>query len=535
MQLRTYQQEAIDSIYWFFQRSAEGNPVLELPTGSGKSFVQAELAKRLIQANDGFRVLCLAHVKELIKQNYAELITIWPTAPAGIYSAGLNQRDTNSQIIFASIQSVYRRAAELGHFDLIIIDEAHLVPVKASSGTYRAFLDRMTEINPRVKIIGMSATPYRMDNGLLVEGDNRIFTDLISAKKMGADLANLVDLGHLAPLVTPDDPLPTFSINNVGVRGGEFMPGELKQQIEEQSSVTKIAVDEIIHRGRDRNKWIIFGTSIDHCQFIKDLLMSEGSIFANVISADTPKEERRQTIEDFQAGLIRAVISVNVLSTGFNVKDVDLIAMMRPTKSASLYVQQAGRGMRTFLGKENCLVLDFAGNIERFGSVDAISTDDIKKKGDSGGTAPVKECPECQMRFHAAARVCEFCDYEFPIIEVEKINDKSSTAEIMGAAEVTIVHPDSMRFYKHKKQGKPDSMKVEYYAGINRVATEYVCLFHGGYAQTKAQQWIDSHIDNEYEYNCINDLTAISAKYARVPDEIHLKKNGKYTNIVNKK
>ncbi len=236
MQLRSYQQAAIDAIHWFFKK-ANGNPVLELPTGSGKSLVQAELIRGLLQDDPGKRVLCLTHVKELIAQNHSELMSLWPMAPAGIYSASLNQRDTKESVIFAGIQSVYHRADELGKFDWIIIDECHLVPNKGA-GTYRSFLSHMQEVNPSVRVVGLSATPYRLSGGLLVEGNDRLFTDLISARKTGATVVNLIEAGHLAPLVTPTDQLPNLNVSNVTQSSGEFNQSELNVAVEQQAEIT---------------------------------------------------------------------------------------------------------------------------------------------------------------------------------------------------------------------------------------------------------------------------------------------------------
>lgn len=529
MQLRNYQQNAIESIYWYF-KNCSGNPVLELPTGSGKSLVQADFAKGVLQNFPGNRILCLTHVKELIQQNFEELLGIWPEAPAGIYSASLNCRDTDEPIIFASIQSVYKRAYELGYFNLIIIDECHLVPVKTSDGMYRKFLDDMKAINPRIKVIGLSATPYRLDNGLLTEGENRLFTDLISAKKTEATLPDLVKAGHLAPLVTPDEPLPQLSVKGVGKSGGEFKPGELNEAIARQSSTTARAVKEIVNRGEDRSKWIVFGTSIDHCDEIRDQMMCYG-VLCEVITGESNHRERERIITDFKNGFIRALISVNVLTTGFNVKDVDLLAMLRPTHSAALYIQMAGRGMRTFPGKTDCLVLDFAGNINRHGPVDKVKPP--RKKGKREGDAPLKECEECLMLVAAGCRTCKFCGFEFPINKTDNLDKVASNLAIMGKPKPIKIEPTRMVFSRHQKQGKPDSMRVDYYAGLRKVASEWICLFHGGMAQHKARAWWQTYVSDAFPED-IESALVLAEQYARHPSYLYVARKGRFDEIVSK-
>jgi len=173
MELRPYQQESIDSLYTHFGKF-DGNPLIVLPTGTGKSVVIAKFLQGAIEAWPDTRIVMVTHVKELIAQNFQTLIRNWPEAPAGIYSAGLNRRDIHSQIVCAGIQSIYKRAYELQGVDLILVDEAHLIP-RSSDTMYGQFLREVKEINPDVKVIGFTATPYRMDSGMLHTGKDHLF------------------------------------------------------------------------------------------------------------------------------------------------------------------------------------------------------------------------------------------------------------------------------------------------------------------------------------------------------------------------
>lgn len=522
MQARDYQVNAIQAIYDYFD-AASGNPVLELPTGSGKSFVQAEFLRGAVRQFPGQRILCVTHVKELVKQNHDELICIWPTAPAGIHSASLNRRDTRQPIIFASIQSVYTKAKELGYFNLVIIDECHLVSNKGT-GMYRELLDALKDINPAIKVIGMSATPWRLDNGPLTAGDNAIFTDLISAKKLGATLPRLIELGHLAPLTTPREALPQLSTDGVGKRGGDFIPSQLNKAIAEQHSVTVAACEALVRHGQDRHCWIIFASSVKHCEEIRDTLSLLG-VECAVVTGDTQKDLRDMRIDALKEGSIRALISVNVLSTGFNVKQVDLVAAMRPTQSSSLYLQMMGRGMRTVEGKTDCLVLDFAGVIALHGPIDHVKPPSVKS-GKGGGDAVQKECPECLMLIFAGAMTCQFCGYEFPAHEI-KIAPEASRLSILGKGDLVEYKPTKATYLVHRKAGKPDSVRIGYYVGMSLVGSQWVCVGHDGYAATLAAKWWADFVGGPMPASA-NDAVEVCRVQAKMPSLLMVDRSGRY-------
>lgn len=158
--LRDYQQRTIDQLYAWFEAGNQGNPCLVLPIGSGKSHIVAALCKDALQNWPETRILMLTHVRELIEQNAEKMRLHWPNAPLGIYSAGLRQKELGEPITFAGIQSVRTKAKEIGHVDLVIIDECHLVSHKDEGG-YRTLLDDLTAINPNLRVVGLTATPYR--------------------------------------------------------------------------------------------------------------------------------------------------------------------------------------------------------------------------------------------------------------------------------------------------------------------------------------------------------------------------------------
>lgn len=405
MELRDYQRESVDAIYRYFEES-DGNPLIVSPTASGKSYMMASFIHEVLEAWPDQRILILTHVKELIQQNYSELVEHWPLAPAGIYSAGLRRRDADAQVLFAGIQSIHSRGNELGAFDLILIDECHLAPRKSDT-MYRRFLNDMLTLNEHIKIIGFTATHYRLDSGLLTEGDDRIFTDIAYE----IPVKQLVDEGYLAPLTTKATDT-RLDVSGVHMRGGEFIHSELQEAVD-KDDVNLAAVREIMRYGRDRNSWLVFCTGVMHAEKIQDLLRNYG-VKAETVTGSTNLMEREFILQSFKNGDIQAVTNCDILTTGFNHPGVDLLAILRPTQSTGLYVQMAGRGMRIAPEKQNCIVLDFAGNIERHGPIDRVQPERTGGSGEGNGKPPVKTCPNCKSVIFAGFRECPDCQFEFP-------------------------------------------------------------------------------------------------------------------------
>ena len=330
--LRYYQDEAKQAVMNFWVQGG-GNPLIDLATGTGKSMVIASMVQDLLRDYPTFRVLMLTHVKELVQQNFMALLRVWPDAPAGIYSAGLNRRDVHHRITFASIQSVYNKASQLGRRDLILIDEAHLVPLKGE-GMYRRLLDDLYAINRDARVAGLTATPYRLDTGRLDEGDTRLFDQVVYSY----GIAKGIEDGFLSPLISKAT-AARIDVSEVKRRGGEFVPASLEGAAD---AVTQEAVSEIADLGANRKSWLVFCAGVKHALNVRDAIRASG-FSCETVSGETPSGERDNIIRRFRAGEIRCLTNANVLTTGFDVPQVDLVAMLRPTLSTSLYVQIVGR------------------------------------------------------------------------------------------------------------------------------------------------------------------------------------------------
>jgi DNA repair protein RadD len=515
--LRPYQKAAIAAVYEYYENKS-GNCCIVIPTAGGKSLVMAAFIEGVLKAWPDQRILIVTHVRELIAQNHAEMIGLWPDAPAGIYSAGLGKREAQARILFAGIQSIHRRAHEIGHTDLVLIDEAHLIPGNSST-MYRRFLDALSAINPALKVIGLTATPFRTDSGMLHEGKSALFTDIA----FEAPVRELIDQGYLSPLVSKQ-PATQLDVSKVGTRAGDFIARDLAAAVD-QDAITRAAVTEIIDYGKDRKSWLAFCSGVDHARHVAEEFQRRG-ITCRTIFGDTPKDERDAIIAAFKRGDIRALASMGVLTTGFNAPGVDLIALLRPTKSAGLYVQMVGRGTRLAPGKENCLVLDFAGNVRRHGPIDLVRP---KRPGEGGGgEAPTKVCPMCESIVALSATECPDCGYEFPAREV-KIAPTAAALPVLSPKAPQWLPVHGVSYSRHDKLGGQPSLKVTYSSGLTSYS-EWVCIEHQGYARQKATDWWRKRALGLLVPLSVDEAILQAGELAR-PSAISVRPSGRYFEI----
>ena len=497
MQLRPYQQAAVDAVYEHL-RSKETNPCVVLPTGTGKSLVLAQIAKDSVEKWNG-RVLILAHVKELLEQNADKIRKLCPELKIGIYSAGLRSRDTTEQVIVAGIQSVYNKACELDAFDLVVVDEAHAISSEGD-GMYRTFLADMKVINPHVRVIGLTATPFRLKGGLICKPEN-----ILNEICYEAGLKEMIQQGYLSPLISRAGRAEA-NLANLHIRGGEFISDEVAAAMDNDALVTS-ACREIVELTRDRKSVLIFTASVDHCKHVAEKIQAFSGKECAIVTGDTSPAERAEIIARFKGEFIPAdlfgtpkpplkfLANVNVLTTGFDAPNTDCVVMLRPTNSPGLLIQCAGRGTRLSpeTGKSSCLFLDYGGNILRHGPLDMIK---VKEPGSGkGGDAPAKKCPQCLALIHAGYTACPECGYVFP---PKESNDKmtqtaSSAGVISGQVDYTDYEVLDVYYCVHEKRGAdpdaPKTMRVDYQVGFNEFKSEWVCPEHTGYARGKFEKW----------------------------------------------
>ena len=518
MLLRPYQEDALRALFAFW-RNGGGNPLIAMTTGTGKSVVIAFLIKQLLTDYPNMRVLITAPNRELIDQDIKELRKVWPDAPIGINCDGLGSRDTDTQILFVSINSIYRNPQAVGRRDLVIIDEAHFIP-HHDQGMYRITLDALRELVPDLRVAGLTATPYRLDSGHLCEGDGHIFDSVVYEYGIGQGIRDDV----LAPLSSKAT-IATIDVSGVGKRGGEFIADQLEAAAIKDGVVER-ACDEISTYLGQRRAWLVYCVGVAHATMVRDALRARG-VDCEMVLGETPDDQRDRIIEDFRAGRLTALVSVMVLSYGFNVPHVDLIAMLRPTCSAGLYVQQVGRGTRKADGKQNCLVLDFAGNVRRFGPVDDVR---IKIKNNSkDGEAPTKVCPSCREIVMLGVSECPHCGFTFPRREI-KHEARADTVEILSSQRQRSdwLEVDDVQYVLHAKD--TPSLRVIYLCGFESYS-EWVCLQHFGWPRTFAEKWWHQMSGGEPPPGTVNEALARQDELLPVT-HIQVAPSGKYWEIV---
>jgi DNA repair protein RadD len=527
--LREYQQRTIDQLYAWFEAGNAGNPCLVLPTGSGKSHIVAALCKDAVQNWPETVVLMLTHVKELIEQNAEKMRQHWPGAPLGIYSASIGRKDLGEPITFAGIQSVRNKAKQLGHVDLVIIDECHLVNHKDEGG-YRKLLGELKAINPHLRVIGLTATPYRLGHGLITD-EPALFDDLLEP----VSIEELVFKGYLATLRSK---ITKAKLDTTGVhkRGGEFIESELQAAVDTDDK-NQAVVQEVVALAGNRKAWLVFCTGVKHAEHVAEVLRQHG-VATECVLGETPKKERERIIADFKAGRIRALTNANVLTTGFDYPDIDLIAMLRPTMSAGLYVQMAGRGMRVKSHTDHCLVLDFAGVVEAHGPITAVQTP--KKGGDGNGEAPVKVCDNCQELCAISASFCPACGAMFP--EPVKKALVLHHDDIMGLEGKDLeITTWNWRIHTSKASGKL-MLSCTYYGNLSdKPITEYLPVLHDGYAGQRAMQQLftmaassgaDLAKSSTLQGDEALDYMSVQMSNSAPPKAIEYRKDGKFFRVI---
>jgi len=497
--LRPYQERAMNELLAWFEAN-DGHPILDAAVGSGKSVMLAWLCQHALKNWPQTRIIMLVPTRELLQQNLGKLLAIWPESPVGVVSASVGRKEHGNAITIATIGSLYKHAAKIGHVDLLIVDECHLIP-GGDMGMYRSFIADLSRYCPELRVIGATGSPFRGNGVWLTSVEDAIFTDIACRITMDELLA----AGYLAPLTT-ESTATKLDADGVRMVGGDYVVSELAKAIDRPELVTA-ACREAIRLAADRQKWLVYCVTVEHAGHVCDELRQLG-VECDMVTGETPKAERAALIEAFRNGQLRCLVSVAVLTTGFDVPDVDCIVLLRNTQSPVLYVQIMGRGMRVAPSKADCLVLDFTDTIERLGPVNKVKGRLPRK---NKGEAPVKVCDECGALNPISATECKLCGTLFVVEEVDPHSTKASSALVLdiGKPRITTYEVTHVDYGLHRKPGKPDSMLVTYWSGIRQVAREWVCFEHDNeWARNRAAAW--------WAHRCQNGVTPT------VADALHL-------------
>lgn len=506
IKLRDYQQESVARTITALQQ--EGcNPLIVLPTGAGKSVVIGALVKELLKS--GEKILVLAHRKELILQNAAAIRRVYPEVNLCFYSNSVGEKDLSADVIVAGISSIARVADEnLPSFRYILIDEAHLVS-NADTGQYRTLIAKLAQ-KQDVSVIGFSATPFRLKGGFLHKAKDRIFTEIAHE----VSITELMNRQFLAPLANKSS-VVRVDLSELTTFAGDFVQREYDALFNKNDIVVK-AVQDILSYSEGRKSWLLFCSSVDHAKNVCRVLWKH-KIKAVTIDGETPQDDRDAYLAAFKEGKIQAICNCDVLTVGFDAPNVDLIALLRPTKSPGLYIQMVGRGLRLHPEKENCLVLDYGQNIERFGPIDKLRIKTSLTKAETE-TIPLKVCPDCREVISVSEKVCPSCEFIFPVIVRERTKHSASAsnlnilraslirAKFDGEQVLKVVRHS---FAPHYKPNKPPSVRVDYYLNMMDKVSEWICPEHTGFAKVQAIKWWQFHTSNDEMPETVQELMKV--------------------------
>lgn len=492
---RWYQKEASDKIMEFLD-AKEGNPLAVLPTGSGKTVIICGLIDRWLSKFPDTSVLVLSHVKEILSQDHSALSSYFQGHEIGLWSSGLGVKN-KKKITVAGIQSIKNNTKQFSKVSLIIIDEAHLINHK-NHGSYRKFFEKMD-----ARLVGLTATPYRLGQGYLTDGDSPLFTEIVYDLSSFKNFNRLIEEGYLSDLITVKSKTQ-LKTDGLKVIAGDFSESEMSKKFN-RISITNSAIKEILNKGKDRKRWLVFAIDIAHAEAINTALVAQG--VSSAVIHSKMKEDRQEAIEKLRSGTIRCLVNVNCLTTGIDIPTIDLIAAIRPTKSHVLHVQAIGRGLRCVYApdmpldtpeqrrkamlaseKANCLVLDFAGNTERLGAINDIQISDKKRSVASKSFGKV--CPVCSVINHPTIRIC-VCGHEFEF--QEKIISNPFSGEIIKKESDLYFLKVVKSEYDIKRVNGSFAIFAKYYSN-SRVVKETIILRFNYY---KSFHWIRERLPRD--------------------------------------
>ncbi len=568
--LRPYQTDAVNAVISHFRKHPDP-AVVVLPTGAGKSLVIAELARKARG-----RVLVLAHVKELVEQNHAKY-EAWGLK-ADIFAAGLARKEASAQVVFGSVQSVARNLDAFdGAFSLLIIDECHRVSLDDDS-QYHQVLGHLKTANPALKILGLTATPYRLGlgwiyrrhyHGMVKSHGERLFGDCV----FELPLRFMVKNGYLTPPRMIDAPIVHYDFSKLVAReNGLFSEADLNGELKRQQRVTPHILNQVLEYARERQGGMIFAATVEHAREIQGLLQAKSQTAA-LVTGETPGPERDALIHAFKGREIKFLVNVAVLTTGFDAPHVDLIVMLRPTESVSLYQQIVGRGLRLSPGKTDCLVLDYAGNnfnlfapevgeprphagtepvqvpcpacgfantfwgktdeegkvIEHYGRrCQGLFEDDEGHREECDYRFRAKICPACGAENDIAARRCQSCDQLL-------VDPDDKLKEALNLKDCMVIRCAGLTLTAGRgKQG--ERLEVTYHDEDGLTLTEYFAFHTSGARRLFQQRFVRHHWPApglEPEFTTLASVLAVSNQF-RHPDFVIARKSGRFWQVKEK-
>jgi len=409
MTLRTYQQDAHDAA-WLHMRTSVDPCLIEAATGAGKSHVIAALAQTIHGAT-GKKVLCLAPSAELVTQNREKYIA--SGHKASMFSASAGAKDLRHNVVFGSPLTVKNRISRFqSGYAAVVIDEAHgLTP------TIKGIIDAMRDGNPMLRVIGLTATPYRLGSGYIFRQwpDGKVNSDETTRDPYFPILVDritapeLIDLGFLTKPVLGSAGTEGYDTASLTANGqGKFDSQAVDRAYHGHGRKTAAIVADVVAQSANRQGVMFFAATVQHAN---EVMASLPPGLSALVTGETPASERKRILSAFKSRTTKYLVNVSVLTVGFDAPHVDVIAILRKTESVGLLQQIIGRGLRLDTNKPDCLVLDFTTNIEDHCPDGDLFAPEIKAGNAAGeGKAPAV-CPTCSYENRFSTNI-KYVDYE---------------------------------------------------------------------------------------------------------------------------
>lgn len=502
MELRFYQQEASDAVIQSLR--AGNNPCVQLPTGTGKSLVIADLADRL--RSRGGVVWVVTHVKELIVQNLSTLERYAGTSGVGVVCSGLNRKDEGESVTFSTVQSLaarVSRGAIAKPPDIVIVDEAHRIPLGEGGKLYNSVLGSFRD----ARRVGFTATPWRLDNGRIYGDHPGAWFNTLAYEK---SVSEMVELGYLCPLVGVETEIQ-LDLSGIDKSAGDYV----QKQVGEKQTDSWLAavVKSVLRLAHNRNHVAVYCPTVEAAEHTAEAFRVAGWP-SGVVTGAT--KNRHEVIDEWKSRGTRVLCSVDVLTTGFDHPALDCIVCLRPTESSSLWCQIMGRATRIYDGKKNSLVLDYVGNLARLGGINMMEDFIVEQDGKVKTTRA------------ATGRA--------PKAEKKKSNTLAAHDPMAGKAGDMNVYVQDVSYLTIGSRTQPGkSMILVSYdclteQGYTLSVSDFVLCEYSGYARERAEQWVKRRGGGYLPHRASE---AINLCYALpTPRGLKVQRNGKYWNVV---
>lgn len=533
MKLWPYQKPALVKLNADLQKNTE--VLLQAIMGSGKTVIACALVERYFHSTNR-KFLILAHKQELVsqfEQTFRKKTSV-PFYDIGICCASLKQWELGKRVTIGTVQTFVNQISDCPDYHFLIIDESHRVEIGTGS-QYDQILESIRRANPKLRILGLTATPFRMGHGYTY-GKSCAGKNLFPKLNYQIKYSELKDSGYLMKLeaeIAINSRLPE-DMASVMTRGDYVI--DQASDVMCRSYHLSTAVEGIREYCSDFHHICCFCCDIQHAELLAEKLGEE----ATTIHSKLSDLERYGNMEAWKTGRKRIITSVNILVEGFDWPELDCLVMARPTLSPVLFLQGIGRVLRISEGKKRAFLLDLTENSLRFGTdldnirVTVPRSVSVREKAER---PKEKQCPKCDEWTHVARMFCPNCNFEFNLRAYEDSKEKPETKNVVFGEPVEW-EVNKVTWGRHTpKSGKPDSLRVKYHNKnmfFSEICSTYLCFDHGGYATTVARKWWEEHTYDHADDipSSVDEALEMIETVIKPIVSIVTKKQGQYERII---